>query len=82
MQPVLPKELKNEIMALTPNRRFLLLNDGFNQVIRWLGRARLVPQALRACEIMNDLGVPRNETQRLAGFAGYSWRGMGQLDVP
>ncbi|CAJ1344874.1 unnamed protein product, partial [Effrenium voratum] len=52
-------ELKNEILALTPNRRFLMLTEAFNQLIRWYGRARLVPQALRACEIMNELGIPR-----------------------
>lgn len=54
-------EIKNEILALTPNRRFLMLNEPFNQLIRWYGRARLVPQALRACEIMNELGIPRND---------------------
>jgi len=54
-------ELKNEILALTPNRRFLMLTEAFNQLIRWYGRARLVPQALRACEIMNELGIPRND---------------------
>ncbi len=27
------------------NRRFLMLNEPFNQLIRWYGRARLVPQA-------------------------------------
>lgn len=52
--------MKNEILALTPNRRFLMLTEPFNQLIRWYGRARLVPQALRACEIMNELGIPRN----------------------
>ncbi|CAK9026930.1 Probable GTP-binding protein EngB [Durusdinium trenchii] len=54
-------EMKNEILALTPNRRFLMLNEPFNQLIRWYGRARLIPQALRACEIMNELGIPRND---------------------
>eukprot|EP00434_Breviolum_minutum_P021157 symbB.v1.2.018668.t1/scaffold1455.1/size117749/4 len=54
-------DIKNEILALTPNRRFLMLNEPFNQLIRWYGRARLVPQALRACEIMNELGIPRND---------------------
>eukprot|EP00438_Fugacium_kawagutii_P007062 Skav227755 [mRNA] locus=scaffold1653:26664:29966:- [translate_table: standard] len=43
------------------NRRFKMLNEPFNQLIRWYGRARLVPQALRACEIMNELGIPRND---------------------
>ena len=27
------------------NRRFLMLNEPFNQLIRWYGRARLIPQA-------------------------------------
>eukprot|EP00931_Biecheleriopsis_adriatica_P117069 TRINITY_DN92621_c0_g1_i1.p1 TRINITY_DN92621_c0_g1~~TRINITY_DN92621_c0_g1_i1.p1 ORF type:complete len:743 (-),score=162.97 TRINITY_DN92621_c0_g1_i1:21-2249(-) len=53
--------LKNDILAITPHRRFLMLTEAFNQLIRWYGRARLIPQALRACEIMNELGVPRND---------------------
>jgi len=54
-------EHKNDILALTPNRRYRMLTEAFNQLIRWLGRARLVPQALRACEIMNELGIPRDD---------------------
>ncbi|CAE7943351.1 engB, partial [Symbiodinium sp. KB8] len=54
-------EIKNDILALTPNRRSRMLTEAFNQLIRWYGRARLVPQAIRACEIMNELGVPRND---------------------
>jgi len=54
-------EVKDDILALTPHRRFLMLTEAFNQLIRWYGRARLVPQALRACEIMNELGIPRND---------------------
>jgi len=53
--------IKNDILALTPNRRYRMLTEAFNQLIRWYGRARLVPQALRACEIMNELGIPRND---------------------
>lgn len=53
--------MKAGIMQLTPNRRFLMLTEAFNQLIRWYGRARLVPQALRACEMMNELGIPRDE---------------------
>lgn len=52
---------KDDILALTPNRRFLMLTQAFNQLIRWYGHARLVPQALRACEIMNEFGIPRDD---------------------
>jgi len=52
---------KNEILALTPHRRYLMLTEPFNQLIRWYGRARLVPQALRACELMNEWGIPRDD---------------------
>jgi len=52
---------QNDILALTPNRRYRMLTEGFNQLIRWYGRARLIPQALRACEIMNELGIPRDD---------------------
>jgi len=52
---------KGEILALTPHRRYRMLTEAFNQLIRWYGRARLIPQALRACEIMNELGIPRND---------------------
>lgn len=51
----------NDVLAITPNQRYLALTQPFNQLIRWLGRARLIPQAMRACEIMNELGVPRDE---------------------
>ncbi|CAK0903768.1 unnamed protein product, partial [Prorocentrum cordatum] len=54
-------EFKNDILAITPHRRFKMFTAAFNQLIRWYGRARLVPQALRACEIMNELGIPRDE---------------------
>lgn len=54
-------EVKDDILAITPHRRFLMLTEAFNQLIRWYGRARLVPQALRACEIMNELGIPRDD---------------------
>eukprot|EP00443_Scrippsiella_acuminata_P085315 CAMPEP_0115383968 /NCGR_PEP_ID=MMETSP0271-20121206/6866_1 /TAXON_ID=71861 /ORGANISM="Scrippsiella trochoidea, Strain CCMP3099" /LENGTH=653 /DNA_ID=CAMNT_0002807309 /DNA_START=331 /DNA_END=2293 /DNA_ORIENTATION=+ len=54
-------EHKNDVLALTPHRRYLMFTQPFNQLIRWYGRARLVPQALRACEIMNELGIPRDE---------------------
>lgn len=52
---------KDDILALTPHRRYLMFTEAFNQLIRWYGRARLVPQALRACEIMSELGIPRND---------------------
>jgi GTP-binding protein len=54
-------QLKGDILAVTPHRRFRELTEPFNQLIRWYGKARLVPQALRACEIMNELGIPRND---------------------
>jgi len=54
-------EYKSEIFAVTPHKRFTWLTEPFNQLIRWLGRARLVPQQLRACEIMNELNIPRND---------------------
>merc|ERR1719195_1189863 len=54
-------ECKNDVLAMTGHRRFKMLTEAFNQLIRWYGRARLVPQALRACEIMNELGIPRDD---------------------
>mmetsp|Transcript_29310 Transcript_29310/g.67471 ORF Transcript_29310/g.67471 Transcript_29310/m.67471 type:complete len:719 (-) Transcript_29310:207-2363(-) len=61
VEAVLKEECIADVYASTPNRRFLFLTESFNQLIRWFSKARLVPQALRLCEIMNLLGVPRDE---------------------
>lgn len=61
IEKTLTDEIKGDIMACTPNRRYRELTEGMNQVLRWYGRARLIPQALRLCEVMTSLGIPRDD---------------------